>query len=49
MTEFKCLKAVFILNFFMEACAVNNLQYIIQKTMSPRKSQEDVMIKFYKS
>ena len=27
MTEFKCLKAVFILNFFliMEACSLNNL------------------------
>ena len=29
----------------MEACALNNLDVIIQKTMSPRKSEEDVMIK----
>ena len=29
----------------MEACALNNLDVIIQKTISPRKSEEDVMIK----
>ena len=34
----------------MEACALNNLYCaIIQKTMSPRKSEEDVVIKFRKS
>ena len=61
MTEFKCLKAVFIFNFFrslliykikivmMEACALNNLYFILQKTMSSRKSEEDVMIKSCKS
>ena len=35
----------------MEACAVNNLLCYytdIQKTMSPRKSEEDAMIKFCK-
>ena len=26
----------------MEACTLNNLLPIIQKTMSPRKSEEDV-------
>ena len=30
----------------MEAGAFRNYSVIIQKTMSPRKSEEDVMIKF---
>ena len=30
----------------MEACALNSLDVIIQKTMSPRKSEEDVMLCF---
>ena len=34
----------------MEAYALNNLYYgIIQKTMSPQKSEEDVINKFCKS
>ena len=34
----------------MEACAFNNLYYvIIQKAMSPQKVEEDVIIKFRKS
>ena len=33
----------------LEACARNNLYFIIQKTMPSRKSEEDVMIKFCKS
>ena len=33
----------------LEACALNNLYFIMQKTMSSRKSKEDVMIKFGKS
>ena len=33
----------------MEACDLNNLYVVIQKTMSPRKSKEDVMIRLRKS
>ena len=33
----------------LETCALNNLYFIIQKTMSSRKSEEDVMITFSKS
>ena len=28
----------------MEPCALNNLYHVIQKTMSPRKSEKDVII-----
>ena len=33
----------------IEARALTTDYVIIQKTMSPRKSEEDVMIKFFKS
>ena len=33
----------------MEADALNAYDVMIQKTMSPQKSEEDVMIKFCKS
>ena len=33
----------------LEACALNNLCFIIQKIMPAQKSEEDVMIKFCKS
>ena len=33
----------------METCALNNLCVVIQKTMSSRNSEDDVMIKFCKS
>ena len=49
MTEFKCLKAVFILNFLKlitEPCALNNLLCYYTKNDVPRKSEEDVMINF---
>ena len=46
MTEFKCLKAVFIK---WQHVLLTIYHVIIQKTMSPRKSQEDFMIKFFKS
>ena len=46
MTEFKCLKAVFVL---MEARACNNLLCSCTENMSPRKSEEDIKIKFCKS
>ena len=45
MTEFKCLKAVFVL---MEAGGCNNLLcylYYYTEIDSPRKSEEDVKIK----
>ena len=46
MTEFKCLKAVFI----SWRHVLLTIYYVtIQKAMSPRKSEEDVMIKFCKS
>ena len=52
MTEFKCLKT-FIFNIFRsndEGILHLTIYYvIIQKTMSPQKSEEDVMIKFCKS
>ena len=51
MTEFKCLKT-FIFNIFRsndEGILHLTIYYvIIQKTMSPQKSEEDVMIKFCK-
>ena len=42
MADFKFLKAV-------QVCAPNNLLCIIQKTVFPRKPEEDVKIKFRKS
>ena len=36
-------------SFLMEACTLNNLLHYYKKTMSPRKSDEDVMIMFCKS
>ena len=53
MTEFKCLKAVFIFNFFRSYLWMHVLitiyDVIIQKITSPQKSKEDVVTKFYKS
>ena len=47
MTEFKCLKAVFIFNFFKVIAFLMLLH--TQKEMTPRKSEEDIMVKFCKS
>ena len=48
MLEIKCLKAVFIFNFLRHVLLI--IYYVvIQKKMSPRKSEEDVMNKFCKS
>ena len=49
MTELNCLKVVFIFKLLMEAFALNNVIVAIQKMMSPRKSEENVMTNFCKS
>ena len=53
MTEFKCLKAIFIFKFFKsykwKHMLLTTYDVIIPKTMSPRKSEKDVVIKFCKS
>ena len=42
MAEFKCLKAVFISKEVIMDAVLVTIYYVIQKMMSPRKSEEGV-------
>ena len=48
LVTFKCFKEFLSLTFLEvnnnKACALNNNYVVIQKTMSPQKSEEDVII-----